>query len=117
MGARKIYSKTALVASANSRAHNLRDLIDEAGEFVATVQAQNVGGTLPTFDVSLQHSPDGVVWSAFITAAADFTQLDADGSESIKVQGPCHSLVRAAITVGGTAPTADIDVWVEGNQG
>lgn len=75
---------------------------------VLTASAANVAGTTPTYDIIIQTSPNNDN-TEVRTLATAFTQLTADGSERLSF--PCADrYVRARVVVGGTTPTADLNV-------
>lgn len=76
----------------------------EAGDmdtFRMLLTVSAASGTLPTLNVILESSPDGVTgWQTFGT----FAQMTAAGSIR-DVFGPCDRYVRATATIAGTLPS------------
>ncbi len=63
-----------------------------------TLAVTAVGGTSPTLDVTIQHSPDNSTWATLGTA---FTQKVGAGTER-KILTGVDRFVRAHCVVGGT---------------
>ena len=78
------------------------DIIDLGEESTARLflDVTAVSGTLPTLDVTIQHSHDGVTFATLAT----FTQKTAISSERKEFTGARHYL-RAFYDVGGTLPS------------
>ncbi len=74
--------------------------------FVGVLKASSVGGTTPTFDVKFEHSHNGTDWFDL----ASFTQITADSSEAIAISSDVMEFVRYDLVVGGTTPTADLEL-------
>ena len=109
MPARQLYSATAVTTTESGTAVDIGDQVTEHAGYRATVIASSFSGT-PTFDLVVEDSPDGTNWFT----RATFTQLTANGSESIAVSGPVHAgHVRITNTVGGGTPSGDFVVYVE----
>lgn len=79
-----------------------------------SIEAESVSGTSPTFDVTIQQSPDDMsipdasaVWYTLVA----FTQVTTATTELKTVTTPRFERLRANVTVGGTAsPTATLTV-------
>ena len=110
MSARLIFSKV-VTATENGVLKDLGAAIQAADGLRATLILSAIGGTSPTFDVTIEDSPGDAVPTVFTRGT--FAQLTANGSESIAIAGAVHSKMRARVVAGGTSPTAQVDVWVE----
>ena len=75
-------------------------------ELIATLDVTAVGGTTPTLDVKLQHSPDGVKWSDLGTAFAQKTGV----AREVKVFTQYHRYVKVVYTIAGTSPSFTFSV-------
>lgn len=76
----------------------------------AVLSAVNVSGTLPTADVFIEESDDGVTWTPILGAV--FTQLGtAPGDETITFNRVKDRL-RAVVNLGGTLPVYNISVLI-----
>lgn len=80
---------------------------------ILTADVQQLSGTSPTVDVSLEHSPDGRVWYALGTALPQFT---APGNAT-QVFNDFHGYLRAVVTLGGTSPVASLVVVADTRAG
>lgn len=82
--------------------------IGVGANIVLSAVASGVGGTSPTFDITIQTSPtnDG---NNVRTLGSAFTQITANGSQ--RASFACADrYIRARVVVGGTSPTADLVV-------
>ncbi len=75
-------------------------------ELIVTLDVTAVGGTTPTLDVKLQHSPDGVKWSDQGTAYAQKTGV----AREVKVFTQYHRYVKVVYTIAGTSPSFTFSV-------
>lgn len=80
---------------------------------VAVLQVSAASGTLPTLDVKLQHSDDGLVWVDLVT----FTQQTAVNGEYVTVAAgtTVNRYLRALWTVGGTTPSFNFNLAFKRN--
>ncbi|HMI85870.1 MAG TPA: hypothetical protein VK550_17355 [Polyangiaceae bacterium] len=83
--------------------------IERCGTLRLQLVVVAIGGTLPTLDVVVQHSPDGATWAD----VAAFAQKTGVSSEW-KVFGPCHRFVRPKWTIAGTSPAFQFSVLGQG---
>lgn len=102
------YLTTVLLASGARTAsgEGLSTDLGNTKELVVTLDVSAVGGTTPTLDVKLQHSPDGVKWSDLGTAFGQKTGV----SREVKAFTQYHRYVKAVYTIGGTAPSFTFSV-------
>lgn len=70
-------------------------------------------GTSPTCDVQIQHSPNGTTWVDHPTVITQFT---ADG-QSITPFTNLDANVRAQVVLGGTTPSAYVQVGATARKG
>ena len=85
----------------------------DAGQFPSVVAYMNVtaiSGTVPTADIKLQDSPDGVVW---FDAGVAFTQVTVVGKQRI-VFSNVGQYIRAVAVVAGTGASVSAVVTVAG---
>lgn len=75
-------------------------------ELTVTLDVTAAGGTSPTLDVKLQHSPDGGKWSDLGTAFAQKTGV----SREVKAFTQLHGYLRVVWTIGGTGPSFTFSV-------
>lgn len=68
-------------------------------------------GTLPTLDVVVEDTLDGMTWNVIGT----FAQKGAPGREVINITSPFSATVRVRWTIGGSTPsfTFAIDAYVQ----
>ncbi len=92
---------------------------DIIGDFYSSIELTAIGGTTPSYTVTLQGSPDpedvadgAAVWYAIHAFAA----LTANGTEDKKFTGQTFSRMRLSIVITGTDPTAKLHVIIEGKQ-
>lgn len=116
MPATLLFEGTAITTSVDSAGLFWKTPALRSNEYIASGlmvswDVSNVSGT-PTFDLDIEHSPDGTVW--FV--ATSMTQAATATSEFKVVNTNIHQWVRASITVGGSTPQADIKVWIEENM-
>ena len=93
---------------------------DVLGNFAASLKVANADRTTgdETYDAKIQDSPHGLdvadadaTWHDLVT----FTQVAAtSGSEKKTVTDPHYSRMRLVLTLGGTTPSADFEVDIEG---
>lgn len=104
----EIYNVTALTATETSAVKEIPQNRIGYVEIIAT----NVSGTTPTFDISIEHSKDGVNFHAL----KSFTQITAASSQLIALADTEQPMdfVRVQSVVGGTTPSADIVVTLVG---
>lgn len=74
--------------------------LGDRGTVRVTLDVTAASGTLPTLDVALQTSADGVAWFT----VANFDRATGVTSE-YQVVGGIDRFVRAACTIGGTTPS------------
>lgn len=82
----------------------------------ATLILASIGGTSPTFDVTIESAPEGPdVTDANATWITEttFAQRTTNGNESIAFTGQGYARKRARIVVTGTSPTAAITVLIQ----
>ena len=109
MSAIKLFDATVTVTQAG-QGQNVEGVVVKRAGFAASIIAAAVAGTTPTFDVTIEHSPDNANWFPLTPA---FTQITANGVQSIVIAGPVHRHLRSNIVVGGASPTAALTVFVE----
>ncbi|CAB4218163.1 hypothetical protein UFOVP1608_12 [uncultured Caudovirales phage] len=73
---------------------------------IAYLDVTAATGTLPTLDVLIEDSADGVTWATLGT----FTQKVATGTQTIVITDAHDDHVRASWTIGGTLPSFDFTV-------
>lgn len=109
MSAIKLFDATVTVSQAGT-GQNVEGVVVKRAGFAASIIAAAVAGTTPTFDVTIEHSPNNVNWFPLTPA---FTQITANSAQSIAIPGPVHRHLRANIVVGGAGPTAALTLFVE----
>ena len=82
-------------------------LSDDMEGFAAVIKASSTGGTSPTFDMKIQHSHNGTDWFDLTT----FTQITADTTEYKAIASEVLEYIRYDLTVGGTTPTSDLELY------
>lgn len=92
-----------VTASQNGSAITLQDNYEGFG---AVFKASSMTGTSPTYDMKIQHSHNGTDWFDLST----FAQLTADGSEYKAITGEVMEFVRYVLVVGGTTPSAALEL-------
>lgn len=82
----------------------------------ATLVLASIGGTTPTFDVTIESAPEGpdvtdvnATWETEST----FAQRTTNGNETVSFSTQGYSRKRARIVVSGTSPTAVINVLIQ----
>ena len=81
-------------------------MTDNLEGFFAVIKVASVTGTSPTFDVTVDHSHNGTDWFTLAT----FTQITGATTEIKTISTHVMEYVRYDMTVGGTTPSAALEV-------
>ncbi len=78
-------------------------------------------GTSPTLSVILEHSNDNVLWSTKTTllnaVAISTTGIGANFASDLGTANVGGAFMRLRITLGGTTPSASLQLWLTGRSG
>jgi len=91
--------------------------VSDFTEMYLTLIVSSVSGTNPTFDLFLQHSADGRIWSVLHddNKQGVFPRMTGVGTRTIRVTN-FAKYIRAKWTIGGTNPLFTVNFETSGRK-